>query len=142
VNAFVREAMKIDELRGAFASRKYAEVLKLLQDRKLVLLCVQGAHTKHNDASLGAAKAVVADEKAGGSIRWVQVAPEDESSRDLLTQLEVDSKVSVATIHILVPPATLAGKVEGATTKDKLWQAIASGVSSCGAGGCGPGGCG
>jgi len=68
----------------------------------------------------------------------VEVAPEDPQSTDLLKQLRVDSTLKEATVFVLVPPSNLAGKIEGATTKDALWQMILKGVSACGGGSCCP----
>ena len=141
VRGFAQRVVDVTALAASLASPKLAEVLKLLQERKLVLLCVQGSRTKHNAESLAAAKAVVADPKASGSIQWVQVDPGDAANTDLLNPLKLDATLQEATIGIVVPPRTLAGTVPGATTRDALWEAITTGVSSCGSG-CAPGGCG
>lgn len=141
VKTFVGKVVNETELAGAFASPALAEVMKSLQDRKLVLLCVQGKGTAHNGSSLDAARAAAQDPKASGAITVVQADPQAPDNADLLRQLQVDSKLKEATIFILVPPSTLAGKVEGDTTKQSLWAAIMSSVSSCSSG-CGPSGCG
>lgn len=141
VKSFAGKVVSQSDLAGAFASPALAEVLGAMQDRKLVLLCIQGKRTRHNSESLGAARAAAQDEKARDSITVVRAAPDDGHSSDLLKQLSVSSKMQEATIFILVPPSTMAGKVEGATTKDALWKTIVTSVSSCSTG-CGPSGCG
>ena len=141
VKAFPGKTMNREELEKSFVSQKMAEVQKGFQDRKIMLLCVQGKDTQHNTESLGAAREITKDEKAGNAITIVEAAPEDPANADLMKQLRVDATMKEATVFVLVPPGNLAGKIEGATTKDALWQAVLKGASSCGSG-CGPSGCG
>jgi hypothetical protein len=142
VKAFPGKVATQDELGKAFASRVLADVTKAMQERKLVLVCVQGGKTQGNSSSLTAARAAADDKRAGGSIAVVRAAPEDSANGDLLKQLKVAPSLKKASLFILVPPGTIAGKVEGATTKDAVWAAITKGVSACSSGGCGPSGCG
>ncbi|NCO93395.1 MAG: hypothetical protein COZ06_17880 [Armatimonadetes bacterium CG_4_10_14_3_um_filter_66_18] len=142
VKAFPGKVATQQELGKAFASPVFADVTKAMQDRKLVLLCVQGGKTQGNSSSLSAARAAAADKRAGGSIEVVRAAPEDSANADLLKQLEVAPSLKKASLFILVPPGVIAGKVDGETTKGAVWAAIVKGVSSCSSGSCGPGGCG
>ena len=141
VNAYAQKVVDEKQLADSLASPKLAEVLKLLQERKLVLVCIQSSSTAHNTESMKAARDVVADEKANGAIQYVRVDPRDEGSADLLRQLNVGGGAGEAAIAIVVPPGTVAATVPGATTKDALWDAIVRSVQSCGSG-CGPSGCG
>jgi hypothetical protein len=140
VKAFPGKTMDRGELEKSFVSTKMAEVQKGFQDKKIILLCVQGKSTQHNAESMGAARELAQDEKTAKAINITEVAPEDTASTDLLKQLKVDSTLKEATVFVLVPPSTLAGKVEGATTKDAIWQVVLKGVSSCGGGSCCGGG--
>jgi len=132
VNAFVGKAVDRKTLAEAFVSAKLAEVQKALQDRKLVLLCVQGKQTQHNAESLKAARAVADVESMRGGIAVILADPGDSHNGDLLKQLKVDAKMKQATIFILIPPSTLGGKVEGATDQAKLLAAVQGALSSCG----------
>jgi hypothetical protein len=140
VNSFPGMVVTKDELGNAFAAPAFADVMKALQDGKVVLLCVQGKRTQNNGPSLAAARSATYDQRAKGTIAVVQAAPEDAVNANMLKPLKADSTLKVATIFILVPPSTLAGKVEGATTHEELWTAITKGVSACsgGSGCCGP----
>lgn len=142
VKAFPGKVVTESELSKAFATPAHAEAMKAMQERQLVLLCVQGKRTKHNSESLQAARAAAGDKRAGGSITVVQAAPEDTGNAAFLKPFDVSPALKEATVFILVPPGTIAGQVAGATTKDALWAAIESGVSACSSGGCGPSGCG
>lgn len=142
VKAYVQKVVDEKTLATSFASPTLAKVLKLLQDGKLVLLCVQSKTTRHNAESLKAAQGAAADKRAGGQIRTVQLDPSDRACADLVAKLKVSASVQEAAIHIVVPPGTIAGVVKGATTPTAVWAAIAQAVSACSGGGCGPGGCG
>lgn len=137
----VGKAVNAKALANSFSSAKLAEVQKHLQDRKLVLLCAQNDHTKHNSESRRAAEAAIKAPRAGGQIVLVNVDPRDGDSADLLKQVKLDSSLKEASICILIPPSTLGKTVQGATTKDALWEAITSSASACSTG-CGPSGCG
>jgi len=142
VKGFPGQVVSKEALAAAFASPKLADVLKGLQDKRLVLLCVQGKKTKHNAESLRAAREVAKDERARGGVTVVQAAPEDARSADLFRQLKAGTSFQEATVFIVAPPSSLAGTVAGKTTKEALWTAIVKGVSACSSGGCGPSGCG
>lgn len=138
VRAFPGAVVDRETLEQSFVSSKLAEVQKGFQDKKIMLLCVQGKSTLHNAESMGAARELIQEGKTGNAVNIVEVAPEDPASTDLLKQLKVDSTLKEATVFVLVPPSNLAGKVEGATTKDALWKVILKGISACGGGSCCP----
>lgn len=141
VGAFVQKVIDQETLAASFASPKLADVLKLLQDGKLVLLCVQSKTTKSNAESLSAAQGAAADGRAKGQIQVVQVDPTDQACADVVAPLKLPANLEEATIRILVPPGTIAGEVKGATTQAAVWDAIVQSVSACSGGGCGAGGC-
>ena len=138
VNAFAGKVVSQETVSKAFASPALATVKKALQEGQLALVCAQGKRTKHNTESLAAARAAAGDARARDAIVIVQVAPEDTHNADLLREMKVPSSLREATIFILVPPGTLAGQVEGATTKGSLWAAIMKGISACSGGSCCP----
>jgi len=138
VRAFRGAAVDREALDKSFVSSKLAEVQKGFQDRKIMLLCVQGKSTQHNAESVGAARDLIEEKKIGNAVTIIEAAPEDPAHTDLLKQLKVDATLKEATVFVLVPPSNLAGKVEGATTKEALWQVILKGVSACGGGSCCP----
>lgn len=142
VGASVQKVVDQQTLAASFASPKLADVLKLLQDGKLVLLCVQTKTTKSNAESLGAAQGAAADERAKGQIQVVQVDPTDQACADVVAPLKLPANLEEATIRILVPPGTVAGEVKGATTQAAVWDAITKAVAACSGGGWGTGGCG
>jgi len=139
VGVHVQKVVDEEALVASFASPKLAEVFKLLQDGKLVLLCVQSETTKHNTESLSAADGAVADERAEDGVRTVQIDPTNSDCSDLVAKIGVSESIEEATIFIIVPPGTVAGEVKGATTPGEVWYAIINAVSACSSGGCGSG---
>jgi len=138
VRAFTQPVQE-DALANAFASAKVAEVLKALQDRKLVTLCLQGPTTKHNSESLLATRQFVSDAKLAGQAVLVVADPQKEP--DLLKRCGIAVEPADSTTVMLLPPGRLIAKISGATTKDVLLARLQSGLASCGSG-CGPSGCG
>jgi len=130
-------------LRKAFVSPVTAQMLKALQDGRLVALCVQGENTQHNQESMAAAREFAADGSLGGQAEVVRLDPGDRDEAPLLEQCKLSPTLEEASIVLLVPPNMLIATVSGATTKAKLLGALQQGLSSCGSGsGCGPSGCG
>ena len=142
VRAFAGKVVAKADLSAAFASPAFAQVMKEMQAGKLVLLCVQGKQTQHNAESLAAARAAAADKRSDGAVVVVTAAPEDSANTDVLKPLKADATLKDATVFILTPPSTLAGKGVGATSKEAVWDAIVKCASACSSGSCGSGGCG
>jgi hypothetical protein len=128
-------------LRKAFVSPVTARMLGVLQDGKLVALCVQGENTQHNEESMSAAREFVADESIRGQAEVMRLDPGDRDEAPLLDQCNLSPTLKEASIVLLVPPSSLVATVSGATTKAKLLSALQQGLAACGSG-CGPSGCG
>lgn len=134
------------QLLGAFGTPAMEETLKGLQEKKLVLLCIQNPSTQQNDAAMYGVNELRADPQIGPAVQIVFANPADPNEGKLFTQLQVDPSLTVAQTVMLVPPGSPVGKFMGGTTKSMLTSKLqASG--SCGPGGacaggkCGPGGC-
>jgi len=140
VKAFTKP---VDEkaLRDAFVSAKTSDMLKALQDGKLVALCVQGSKTQHNDESMKAARELVADPLLAGQAKVISVDPGSAAEKQLIEDCGLSPDMKEPTVILVAPPSSLVATVEGATTKTKLLDALRQGLAACGSG-CGPSGCG
>ena len=137
--------IKFDEnqLREGFVSPCTAKCLKALQDRKLVLLCVQNQKTQFTQVAMSAAQGFKADARFAGATEVITVNPEDRAEAALLQELEVDPRTPEAVTVLLAPPGQPLAKFVGAVTKDQIVAKVASAQSGpCADGKCGPGGCG
>jgi hypothetical protein len=140
--------LKFDEkaLSEAFASPGMEKSLKALQDRKLVLLCVQNKSTKDSAAAMKGAEEFAGDKKfaadTGIETVVIQIDPADAAEAKFLTQLKIDPKTNQAVTAFIAPPGVVLTLTKGPTTKDAFMETLKKAMSGgCGPGGCGPGGC-
>jgi len=132
-----------EQLSGAFVSPATASCLKALQDGKLVLLCVQSASTKSNEAALKGVQEFKADARYAQFTEVVSLDPTDAAESKFLAQLKIDPKTGEAVTAFMAPPGKVIARYNGATDKDVLIAAFTAATSGgCGSGGCGPSGCG
>ena len=125
----------------AFVSPCTEKSLKALQDRRVVLVCVQNGSTTSNDSAMKGVQDVKADPGFGPSTEVVEVDPANPAESEFLAALKVDPQMSEAVTVCLVPPGRAVAKFEGATDKKAIIAALTS-STSCGPSGCGPKGCG
>jgi hypothetical protein len=132
-----------DQLQQAFVSPGTAKCMRALQDRKLVLLCVQNGTTQSNEEAMQGVRDFTADSQYAQATEVVSLDPKDAGEASFLKGLQVDPRSPVAVTVLLAPPASAIAKFEGAVTKDAIVTKLTSAQSGCCPGGkCGPGGCG
>jgi hypothetical protein len=129
------------QLLGAFASPCEEKSLKALQERKVVLLCVQNGNTKLNGDAMKGVQDFKADPNFGPSTEIVTLDPADPSESEFLKMLQVAPQTASAVTVCLVPPGQAVARFTGETRKETIVAALSSG-GGCGPGGCGPSGCG
>jgi hypothetical protein len=129
-------------LLDAFATPCMENVMKSLQDGKLVFVCVQNDKTKSNDTAMRGVRDFQSDARFASATEIVTLDPADEKEASFLGDLRVSPDIAEAITVFLVPPGQAIGKVEGATDKDGLVELLSKASTACGPGGCGPGGCG
>lgn len=130
------------DLLEAFATPSTEKVMKSLQDGKLVFVCVQNETTASNDAALQGVRDFKADVRYASATEIVTLDPSDKKESRFLTDLQVPAETKEAITVFVAPPGQAIAKIEGATNKDALIDALSKANTGCGPGGCGPGGCG
>ena len=136
--------IKFDEnqFRQAFVSPCTARCLKALQDRKLVVLCVQNQKTQFSQVAWKGAQDFKTDARFAKATEVVTLDPDDRTEAAFLRDLQVDPQTSQAVTVLLAPPGQPIAKFAGAVTKDQIVAKVASAQSDpCAGGKCGPGGC-
>ena len=128
-----REEQLIDSL----VSPGMASCLKVLQDKKIVFLCLQNEQTRNNETALYGVKDFKADSRFGGAAEIIMINPSDIQEQNFLNQLAIDTHSNEATTVFIAPPAETIGQYKGATSKDRFISDLQNAVSGC----CGPGGC-
>jgi len=146
-NGAVTKALPVkfteQQLQQAFVSPCAARCLKAMQDRKLVLLCVQNQSTQSNQAAWKGVQDFKADPRFAQATEVVYLNPGDSAETTLLQGLQVDPRTPTAVTVLLAPPGGPIAKFTGAVTKDQIVAKVASAQSGpCASGKCGPGGCG
>jgi len=130
------------QLLEAIVSPGTQQCMKSLQDGKLVLLCIQSAKTKSNEAAMKGVNEFKADERFSHATTVITLDPTEKKEAAFLADLQVAPETTEATTVFLVPPGRPVAKYEGATDIQTLVDALGKAGTSCGPGGCGPGGCG
>jgi hypothetical protein len=138
--AFPMEVEK-QKLLEAFASRGTENCMKLLQDNRLVFLCVQNGETKSNNEALKGVRDFKSDARFAEATEIVMLDPTDTAEAGFLKDLQIDPKTETAVTVFLAPPGTPVAMYEGATSKDELVATLQKASSACAPGSCGPGGC-
>ncbi len=135
--------VKFDEkqLAKGFVSPATEKCLKYMQDKKLVLVCIQNGKTQFSQIARKSALDFQADKRFAKTTGIVMVDPEDKAEHPMLKGLKVAPQTTEAIIVVLTPLGPIA-KFVGNVTKDQIVAKIASAQSGPRAGGkCGPGGC-
>lgn len=131
-----------ERLRDAVVSPGMQQCLKALQERRLVLLCLQNGTTTDNDAAMKGVNEFKADARFAEATEIVKLDPSDTKESKLLAQVKADPKAKVASTAFLAPPGVVVAKIDGPTSKDSLVASLTKAMASCGPSGCGPSGCG
>ena len=135
-------ALKVSEaqLTSAFVGPKMADTLLALQQRKLVLLCVQPANGGMIPQGV---REFATDPNYQAATRVINVAASDPAEQGLVAQIQA-TPVPVTVTALLAPPGVLLGKFQADVTPDQLVEALKKAQSGvCGPNGkCGPNGCG
>jgi hypothetical protein len=127
------------QLQEAFVSPCTATCMKALQDRKLVLLCVQNQRTQFSQAAWQGAQDFKADARFAQATEVVTVDPVDSRETPFLQTLQVNPRTPTAVTVLLAPPGQPVAAFTGAVTKDQIVAKVMAGP--CAGGQCGPGGC-
>jgi hypothetical protein len=136
--------VKFDEnqLRQAFVTPCTAQCLKALQERKLVLLCVQNQSTQFSQVAMSGVQSFKADARFAKATEIVTLDPEDQAETAFLKDLRISPQTPQAVTVLLTPPGQPVATFAGPVTKDQIVAKLTSASSGCCPGGsCGPGGC-
>jgi hypothetical protein len=134
-------AAELDENRivDAVGTKGSEQVLKALQQKNMVVLCVQGRKTSDNSAAMRGVEEFTKDSKYGPSTTVVTIDPSDPAEAKFLSTLNLNASTPVAVTALLAPSGSVISTFQGETRKDKL-TAAAQAATAPKAGGCCGGG--
>ena len=121
------------QLRTAFVSPCTAECLKALQDRKLVLLCIEHLppHAKQVPLQKGV-QDFTADQQYAKQSAVVILNADDPAEAPLLKDLRVAPQRAARVTVLLSPPGMIVGTFAGDVTEAQLVAKLKAAQSSCG----------
>jgi hypothetical protein len=129
------------DLLAAIVSPAMQKVMKHLQDKKLVFVCLQNDKTKSNDAAMRGVRDFKADTRFAGATEVVMMDPANSAEAPFLADMKIDPKTEEATTIFLAPPGVAIAEYKGATDKTAMAETLQKASSGCAGGSCGPGGC-
>lgn len=129
------------QLTDSISSPGAASCLKALQERKLVLLCLQNSQTLNNEAALKGVNDFKLDPRFANATEIVIIDPSDGKEQKFLNQIVNNTRSPQALTVLISPPAEVIGTYQGAITKTQLVSDLEKATSGCcGSNGCCPGG--
>ena len=125
----------MEALRDSLVSSKETEIVKNVQEGRVVFLCFHKDVELNIDAIKSDINAVADNFKGAVNVIYANSAGKED--KNLTDKMQVSS--AHPTVFIIAPPGRAVAKLEGLDiTKEKLMKAL---VTTCGGGGCGPSGC-
>jgi len=119
------------QLGQAFVSPSEAQCLKALQERKMVLVCIQNGKTAHNDEATQGVNEFKADRLYAAQTTIVAVDPTNEAEADFLKKLRVSPETEEAVTVLMAPPGRPIATFTGATKKVAIVAATKKAGSKC-----------
>jgi hypothetical protein len=127
VTAGFRFRVEQEEILRAFASPATEKLLKALEDRKLVFLCVQNAKSEERQAALRGIREFKRNERFADDTEIIMVDPTEKAEAELLADLQVDPQTARAVTVFFGPGGRRIGEFHGETSLDELvWTLTAS----------------
>jgi hypothetical protein len=131
--AFVTEPDE-KKLADSILSQQAAQCLKLLQDGKNVVLCIQGESTKNKEQVVEAVNAFLADKAYKDTFDKVIMDPSKSEDKAFLQKFNVTMTADEAVTIVLTSQGKIAGTFKGTTSKDQLVKALQACGSGCASG--------
>ena len=119
------------QLGQAFVSAGEARCLKALQERKMVLVCVQNGKTAHNDEAMQGVNEFKAYRLYAARTAIVSIDPTNGAEADFLKKLRVSPETQKAVTVLMAPPGRPIATFAGATKKTEIVAATKKAGSGC-----------
>ena len=120
-----------ERLQAAVASPGLQQILKGVQEGRLVLVCLQNTQTKDNEAAMKGVKEIKADKALSESTAVIQLDPSDPKEARLMAQLKFVPTTKKPATVVVAPPGVMVTRLDGATTKTSLKAALRKAAEGC-----------
>ncbi len=133
-------AKRVDQeaLKGTLLCEGTQKCMKALQDKRLLILCLQNEETSENEEALAGVRAFAEDPRFSQA---TEIVIADPRKGDLASRFNVDPDMTRATTLLVTPPGNVVTTINGKTAKAEFVDKLTEASSSCCPGGCCPGGC-
>jgi hypothetical protein len=129
VTAIVSQKITDAQIASAFVTAGMAECMKAMQDRKLVLVCVQ---TSARSQTPAAVVEFQNDPEFKDRLKAISVQSSDRAEAPFLKQMEIEpATLKGPTVVFLAPPAVLVGKFTTSSTKAEMVAALHAAGKCC-----------
>jgi hypothetical protein len=136
-----KENITTDRLEGAFVTPATAQILRGLQDKRVIFLTVQDSGWKNATSVRKTVSGV--GEILRNSVRVFNVDPGDAGEEPLLRTLKVDKGKNQSITYVISQSGQIGSRFEGPVSRKDLFMAfqkVLTARSGCGGSGSGPGG--
>jgi thiol-disulfide isomerase/thioredoxin len=136
-----KENLTMENLESAFVSPAMAQILRGLQDRRVIFLPV-GAADRKNASSVQKTVSMVG-EILRTSVRIVHLDPTNREEEPLLKMLKVDKDENESITYVVSQSGQIGSRFKGPVSRKDLFMAfqkVLAARSGCGGSGSGPGG--
>lgn len=136
-----KENITTESLENAFITPAMGQILRGLQDRRVIFLTVQAPDWKN--ASSVKNTVLGGSEILRTSVRVVHVDPTDMEEKPLLRRLKVDKNQNQSLTYVVSQSGRIGSRFEGPVSRKDLFMAfqkVLAARSGCGGSGSGPGG--
>lgn len=128
VTGMIPAAITPEQIDSAIISPGFATCIKAMQDRKIVLLCVQ--------PTAGAAipegvQQFVSDPHYTGRTQIVSLTADDDTELNFFQQVKVDPRSTTASIVFMAPPGTHLGTFDASVTSETLVSTLLAAGKCC-----------
>ncbi len=126
---------KFDEaqFQQAFVSPGTAKCMKVIQDQRMILICVQNDRTQFNQEAMQGVKAFKTGSPYGKATEIVMLDPADKAEQRFIKDLQVDPGTTTAVTVLVTPPGAPVAHFAGAVTEEQITAKVKEAESGCGA---------
>jgi hypothetical protein len=119
-------------LLSAFTTPRTTELLKALEEGKLVFVCVQNSKSKSRKQAMRGVRKFRKDPRFADATEMITVDPADTAEHELLENLQIDPRTPEAVTVFFGPRGRPIGEFYGETSLDELVHTLHASLSGFG----------
>jgi hypothetical protein len=121
------------QFQQAFVSPGTAKCMKVIQDQRMILICVQNDRTQFNQEAMQGVKAFKTGSSYGKATEIVMLDPADKAEQRFIKDLQVDPGTTTAVTVLVTPPGAPVAHFAGPVTEEQITATVKEAESGCGA---------